>query len=125
KQYQVELEPNKLVAYGVATDEVMKAVRRSNEDVGVRVIEIAGHEHVIRGRGYIKKKEDLELIPVKVGSGGIPIYVRDIRRGLAELDGQGEVVGGIVIMRYGENALDVIDGVKARLAEVERSLPEG
>ena len=134
KQYQVNLDPNKLLAYGVATHEVMAAIRRSNEDVGGRVIEIAGHEHVVRGRGYIKKKEDLELIPLKVSPGGVPIYVRDvaevslgpdIRRGLVELNGEGEVAGGIVIMRYGENALDVIDGVKARLAEIERSLPDG
>jgi len=134
KQYQVNLDPNKLVAYGVAIQEVMEAVRRSNEDVGGRVIEIAGHEHVIRGRGYIKKKEDLELIPLKVSASGVPIYVRDvaevslgpdIRRGLVELNGDGEVAGGVVIMRYGENALDVIDGVKARLAEMEKSLPDG
>ena len=134
KQYQVNLDPNKLLAYGVATHEVMSAIRRSNEDVGGRVIEIAGHEHVVRGRGYIKSKEDLELIPLKVGAGGVPIYVRDvaevslgpdIRRGLAELDGRGEVAGGIVIMRYGENALDVIDAVKARLDEIKKSLPDG
>jgi Cu(I)/Ag(I) efflux system membrane protein CusA/SilA len=134
KQYQVNLDPNKLLAYGVATDEVMAAIRRSNEDVGGRVIEIAGHEHVIRGRGYIKKKEDLELIPLKLSGGGVPIYVRDvaevslgpdIRRGLVELNGEGEVAGGVVIMRYGENALHVIDGVKARLAEIERTLPDG
>jgi len=134
KQYQVNVDPNKLLAYGVATHEVMAAIRRSNEDVGGRVIEIAGHEHVIRGRGYIKKKEDLELIPLKVSAGGVPIYVRDvaevslgpdIRRGLVELNGDGEVAGGVVIMRYGENALDVIDGVKARLAEIERTLPDG
>ncbi|HYU14418.1 MAG TPA: CusA/CzcA family heavy metal efflux RND transporter [Candidatus Acidoferrum sp.] len=134
KQYQVNLDPNKLLAYGIASSDVMMAVRRSNQDVGGRVIEISGHEHVIRGRGYVKKVEDLELIPLKVGPGGVPIYVRDvgevaigpdIRRGLAELDGKGEVAGGIVIMRYGENALDVIDAVKARLGEVKKSLPEG
>jgi Cu(I)/Ag(I) efflux system membrane protein CusA/SilA len=134
KQYQVNLDPNKLLAYGVSIGEVITAIRRSNEDVGGRVIEIAGHEHVIRGRGYIKKKEDLELVPLRVGTGGVPIFVRDvadvslgpdIRRGLVELNGKGEVSGGIVVMRYGENALDVIDAVKARLAEVEKSLPEG
>jgi Cu(I)/Ag(I) efflux system membrane protein CusA/SilA len=134
KQYQVNLDPNRLLAYGVSIGEVIAAIRRSNEDVGGRVIEIAGHEHVIRGRGYIKKKEDLELVPLRVGSGGVPIFVRDvadvslgpdIRRGLVELDGKGEVAGGIVVMRYGENALDVIDAVKARLAEVDKSLPEG
>jgi Cu(I)/Ag(I) efflux system membrane protein CusA/SilA len=134
KQYQVSLDPNKLIAYRVSPEDVMQAIRRSNQDVGGQVIEIAGHEHVIRGRGYIKKLEDLERIPVVVPEGGVPIYVRDvaevalgpaIRRGLVELNGEGEVAGGIVIMRYGENALDVIDAVKARLAEVERTLPDG
>ncbi len=134
KQYQVNLDPTRLIAHGIALDEVIAAIRRSNEDVGGRVIEIAGHEHVVRGRGYIKKKEDLELVPLKVGSGGVPIFVRDvaevslgpdIRRGLVELDGNGEVAGGIVIMRHGQNALEVIDAVKARLADVERTLPDG
>jgi copper/silver efflux system protein len=134
KQYQVNLDPNKLLAYGIPIDRVTSAIRRSNQDVGGRVIEIAGHEHVIRGRGYVQKREDLELVPLAVGPAGVPIYVRDvaevsigpdIRRGLVELDGKGEVAGGIVIMRYGENALDVIDAVKARLAEVAASLPDG
>jgi Cu(I)/Ag(I) efflux system membrane protein CusA/SilA len=134
KQYQVNVDPNKLLAYGIPIDRVMGAIRRSNQDVGGRVIEIAGHEHVVRGRGYIQKREDLELVPLALGPAGVPIYVRDvaevsigpdIRRGLAELDGKGEVAGGIVIMRYGENALDVIEAVKARLADVKASLPEG
>ena len=191
KQYQIAVDPTKLRAYGITLQDVMAAVRRSNEDVGGQVIEIAGHEHVIRGRGYVTSLRDLELIPIKLvrtgqpassssagmtGSGGalssgmvagggmgggamgrtggglassptvstnkaaptssaaVPIYVKDvafvsvgpdIRRGLVELDGNGEVVGGIVIMRYGENALDVIDAVKARIAEVERTLPKG
>jgi Cu/Ag efflux pump CusA len=208
KQYQIAVDPTKLRAYGITLQDVMAAVRRSNEDVGGQVIEIAGHEHVIRGRGYVKSLRDLELIPIKVartaqamnprsgtmgmsggsasggmassggmrpsgigaagmsdgsmsgggmgrrGTGGgmasapimssandasassatVPIYVKDvafvgigpdIRRGLVELDGKGEVVGGIVIMRYGENALDVIDAVKARIAEIERTLPKG
>ena len=134
KQYQVNLDPTRLVAQGIALEEVIAAIRRSNEDVGGRVIEIAGHEHVVRGRGYIKAKEDLELVPLKVGDNGVPIFVRDvaevslgpdIRRGLVELDGKGEVAGGIVIMRHGQNALEVIDAVKARLAEIEKTLPDG
>jgi Cu(I)/Ag(I) efflux system membrane protein CusA/SilA len=179
KQYQIQVDPTKLRAFGVTLQDVMRAVRRSNEDVGGQVIDIAGHENVIRGRGYVKSIRDLEMIPVKVGgrmpagggtmagqagggmvgttttgtagtaaggmSGGrappansatsiAPVYVKDvgfvsigpdIRRGLAELDGKGEVAGGIVIMRYGENALDVIDAVKARITEVEKTLPEG
>ena len=134
KQYQVTVDPAKLLAFGVTIQEVMEAIRRSNEDVGGSVMEIAGHEHVIRGRGYVRKLADLEQVPLMVSDRGTPVMVRDvatvalgpdIRRGIAELDGEGEVVGGVVIMRYGENALDVIDGVKARLAEVQRSLPEG
>jgi Cu(I)/Ag(I) efflux system membrane protein CusA/SilA len=134
KQYQISLDPAKLLALKVPLHDVAMAVQRSNEDVGGSVIEVAGHEHVIRGRGYVHKTEDLESVPLKTTPGGVPVRVRDvgevaigqeIRRGVAELDGEGEVVGGIVIMRYGENALDVIDGVKARLAEIEKTLPEG
>ncbi|MEP6862272.1 MAG: CusA/CzcA family heavy metal efflux RND transporter [Deltaproteobacteria bacterium] len=134
KQYQISLDPAKLLALKVPLHAVAIAVQRSNEDVGGSVIEVAGHEHVIRGRGYVHKTSDLESVPLETTPGGVPVRVRDvgevsigqdIRRGVAELDGEGEVVGGIVIMRYGENALDVIDGVKARLAEIEKTLPEG
>ncbi len=134
KQYQVILDPDRLLALGVPVRRVIEAVRGANEQVGGRVIEIAGHEHMVRGRGYVTSKADLELAPVALTEGGAPVYLKDVaevklgpdlRRGLAELDGKGEVVGGIVVMRYGENALKVIDAVKARLAEVERGLPEG
>ncbi|MBC7976323.1 MAG: efflux RND transporter permease subunit [Myxococcales bacterium] len=134
KQYQVQLDPTKLVAYGVTTHELMAAVQRSNADVGGQVLEIAGHEHVVRGRGAVGRVADLESIPIKVGAGGIPVRLRDvaqislgadIRRGVAELDGRGEVVGGVVIMRYGGNALSVIAGVKQRIADIQRSLPAG
>ncbi len=133
KQYQVNVDPNKLLGYGIMMDDVVRAVRASNQEVGGRVIEIAGHEHVIRGRGYVKKPEDIGESPIKVVN-GTPIRVRDvahvslgpdIRRGLTELNGEGEAPGGVVIMRYGENALTVIDGVKERLKEIQRSLPEG
>ncbi len=133
KQYQVNVDPNKLLGYGIMMDDVVKAVRASNQEVGGRVIEIAGHEQVIRGRGYVKRPEDIGQSPIKV-VGGTPIRVRDvanvsigpdIRRGLTELNGEGEAPGGVVIMRYGENALNVIDGVKERLREIQRSLPEG
>jgi Cu(I)/Ag(I) efflux system membrane protein CusA/SilA len=109
------------------------AVRASNQEVGGRVIEIAGHENVVRGRGYIRSPDDIGASPIKVVD-GTPIRVRDvanvsigpdIRRGLAELDGEGETAGGIVVMRYGENALTVIDAVKERLAEIRPTLPEG
>ncbi|MGE0872853.1 MAG: efflux RND transporter permease subunit [Kofleriaceae bacterium] len=134
KQYQVQLDPNKLLAFGVTANDIESAIKRSNEDVGGQVLEIAGHEHVVRGRGYIRKVADLESIPVKVAEGGVPVRLgsvadvslgADIRRGVAELDGHGEVVGGVVIMRYGGNALDVIEGVKHRIDEVRRTLPEG
>jgi copper/silver efflux system protein len=133
KQYQVNVDPNKLLGYGITLDEVVRSVRASNQEVGGRVIEIAGHEHVIRGRGYVKKPDDIGLSPIKVVK-GTPIRVKDvalvslgpdIRRGLTELNGEGEAPGGVVIMRYGENALTVIDGVKERLKELERGLPDG
>ena len=134
KQYQVILDPNKLLALDVSVREVIQAVRDANQQVGGRVLEISGHEQMVRGRGYVTDKEDLELAPVGLAEGGVPIHLRevaevklgpDMRRGLAELDGRGEVVGGIVVMRYGENALRVIDAVKERLAEVEEGLPDG
>ncbi len=134
KQYQVQLNPNALRAYGITLGQVARAIRESNEDVGGRVLEIAGHEHIIRGRGYIRSTKDIEAIPLRVDEAGTPVLVRnvavvgvgpDIRRGVAELNGQGEVAGGIVIMRYGENALSVIDAVKERLEQVRASLPEG
>jgi Cu(I)/Ag(I) efflux system membrane protein CusA/SilA len=133
KQYQVNVDPNKLLGHGVTMDDVVRAVRASNENVGGRVIEIAGHEQVIRGRGYVKKPEDIGKSPIKVAA-GTPIRVEDvanvaigpdIRRGLTELNGEGEAPGGVVIMRYGENALDVIDGVKERLDEIKKGLPAG
>jgi Cu(I)/Ag(I) efflux system membrane protein CusA/SilA len=134
KQYQVNLDPNKLLAYGIPLSEVVRAVRRSNEDVGGRILEVAGHEHVIRGRGYIRRLSDLENVALRTPTNGTPIFLKDVaeialgpdlRRGLAELNGEGEVVGGIVVMRYGENALRVINAVKERIEEIRQGLPEG
>ncbi|ORU94796.1 MAG: hypothetical protein A6F70_09950 [Cycloclasticus sp. symbiont of Bathymodiolus heckerae] len=134
KEYQVTVDANKLADYGISLQQVAQAIRRSNNDVGGRVLEIAGHEHFIRGRGYIKSVADIQRIALSVSATGVPVRVQDIaevslgpamRRGLAELDGEGETVGGIVIMRYGEDALDVIQRVKQRLAEIKTSLPEG
>jgi Cu(I)/Ag(I) efflux system membrane protein CusA/SilA len=134
KEYQVMVDPNRLSAYGIPLERVIEAVRESNREVGGRVLEIAGHEHMIRGRGYIRGVEDLETIPLTVDATGVPVTVADVgavslgpglRRGVAELNGEGETVGGIVVMRYGENALHVIEGVKERLDEVRRSLPPG
>jgi copper/silver efflux system protein len=133
KQYQVDLDPNALVAYNIPLSEVVNAIKMSNADVGGRTFEVASTEYFIRGRGYIKKIEDIENIVLKVDN-GTPIYLKniatvhlggDIRRGVAELDGKGETVGGIVVMRYGENALNVIDGIKKKIEEIKPSLPEG
>ena len=133
KQYQVNVDPNKLLGYGITLDDVVRSVRASNQEVGGRVLEIAGHEQIIRGRGYVTKPEDIGLSPIKVVN-GTPVRVKDvanvaigpdIRRGLTELNGEGEAPGGVVIMRYGENALSVIERVKERLAELEKGLPEG
>ena len=134
RQYQVDLDPDRLAAYHVAIGAVADAIRRSNNEVGGGVIEVAEHENAVRGRGYIKSLADLESVPVKVGAGGTPVTLRDLgevhfgpepRRGIAELNGQGEVVGGIVVMRQHQNALRVIEGVKRRLTEVQGSLPPG
>ncbi len=134
RQYQVDLDPERLLAFDVPIAAVAEAIRRSNNDVGGGVLEIAEHEHFVRGRGYIRSVADLETVPVKVSADGVPVTLRDLgevhlgpepRRGIAELNGEGEVVGGIVIMRQRQNALHVIDGVKKRLAEVAGSLPPG
>jgi len=133
KQYQVDLDPNALVAYNIPLSEVVSAIKNSNADVGGRTLEVATTEYFIRGRGYIKKIEDIENIVLKVEN-GTPVYIKnvasvhlggDIRRGVAELDGKGETVGGIVVMRYGENALNVIDGIKKKIEEIQPSLPAG
>lgn len=133
KQYQVDLDPNKLLAYGIPLADVVAKIRMSNNDVGGKIFEVSSTEYYVRGRGYIKSLADLETIPLKVVN-GTPVYVKnvgtvhlggDLRRGVAELDGKGETVGGIVVMRYGENALTVIDGIKKKLKEIEPSLPPG
>src|SRR5256714_1589772 len=133
KQYQVDLDPNALVAYNIPLSDVVSAIKTSNADVGGKTFEIATTEYFVRGRGYIKSVADIENIVLKVDK-GTPVYVKnvgtvhlggDIRRGIAELDGKGETVGGIVVMRYGENALNVIDGVKKKMEEIKSSLPAG
>jgi Cu(I)/Ag(I) efflux system membrane protein CusA/SilA len=135
RQYQVNLDPNRLVAYNIPIDRVIEAIRSGNNDVGGRLVEFSGREFMVRGRGYIKKVSDIEEIMVGTSkSGGTPILVKnlgtvtlgpDIRRGIAELDGKGEVVGGIVIMRFGENALKVIERIRTKLEEVKPTLPPG
>jgi Cu(I)/Ag(I) efflux system membrane protein CusA/SilA len=134
KQYQVEIDPIRLRAYSISLPSIREAIKMSNADVGGRVIELADHEYVIRGRGYITNKEMLEQVVVGTDNQGTPILIRDIgrvqiggniRRGFAEYNGEGEAVGGIVIMRYGENALAVINRIKEKLKELESSFPEG
>ncbi len=134
RQYQVNLDPNRLAAYRLPVKSIVDAIRMSNNDVGGRSVELSGAEYMVRGRGYIKSIKDIEMIAVGSDGRGTPILVRDIgwvalgpdmRRGIAELDGKGEVVGGIVVMRYGENALNLIDRVKKKLREIEPSLPPG
>jgi Cu(I)/Ag(I) efflux system membrane protein CusA/SilA len=135
KQYQVIVDPNKLRAYEVTLEEVIQKIRDSNNDVGGRVLEFSGREYYVRGRGYIQDLAAIESIAVKVDSTtGTPVLVKDvgqvrfgpeIRRGLLEWNGEGEAVGAIVVMRYGENALDVIDRVKAKLKALEPTMPEG
>ena len=134
KQYQVVVDPDRLRAYGLPLSKVRMAIQRSNQEVGGAVIEMAEAEYMVRSTGYIQKLDDLRQIPLGVNRTGTPILLDDVaeirlgpqmRRGIADLDGEGEVVGGVVVMRWGENALATIQGVKARLAELERSLPEG
>jgi Cu(I)/Ag(I) efflux system membrane protein CusA/SilA len=134
KQYQVVLDPNRLRAYGLPLQKIRMAIQRANQEVGGSVIEMGEAEYMVRATGYIDELGDLERIPLGVNAQGTPILLKDVaeirlgpqmRRGIADLDGEGEVVGGIVIMRYGENALKTIAGVKAKLEELQNGLPEG
>ena len=134
QQYQVTVDPNRLKAYDLSVMQVSDAVRKGNEDVGGRLVEFAGREYMVRGRGYVKSREDLEQIVLRATPGGTPVLLRDVatvaigpelRRGVADLDGLGDTVGGIVVMRHGENARAVIERVRQRLKEVEPSLPAG
>ncbi|WP_297528751.1 efflux RND transporter permease subunit [Thiohalobacter sp.] len=134
KQYQVVVDPDRLRAYGLPLAKVKRAIQRANQEVGGSVIEMAEAEYMVRATGYIQGIEDLKKIPLGLNRHGTPVRLEDVaeirlgpqlRRGIAELDGEGEVVGGVVIMRWGENALATIHGVKERLAELQRSLPEG
>ncbi|MDH3788570.1 MAG: efflux RND transporter permease subunit [Xanthomonadales bacterium] len=134
RQYQVVLNPDALRAYGLPLAKVRSAIQRGNREVGGSVIEMGEAEYMIRATGYLKSKEDLAAIPLGMNQQGTPIRLADVadirigpqmRRGIAELDGEGEVVGGIVVMRFGENARKTIAGVKERLAELQKSLPEG
>jgi Cu(I)/Ag(I) efflux system membrane protein CusA/SilA len=133
RQYQVTVNPNQLVAYKLPLDTVIDAVRKGNSDVGGRLVELSGREYMVRGRGYVKDVHDIENIVLR-SDGGTPVLIKDVakvalgpemRRGIADYNGKGDVVGGIVVMRAGENALDVIGRVKTKLEEVRPSLPAG
>jgi len=134
KQYQVVLDPDRMRAYGLPLKKIRMAIQMANQEVGGSVIEMAEAEYMIRATGYINELDDLRHIPLGVNEQGTPILLKDVadirlgpqmRRGIAELDGEGEVVGGVVVMRYGENALKTIEAVKAKLAELKNGLPEG
>jgi Cu(I)/Ag(I) efflux system membrane protein CusA/SilA len=134
QQYQITVDPNRLKAYGLSIMEVSEAVRRSNDEVGGRLLEFSGREYMVRGRGYIRTIRDLEGVVLKTDARGTPVLLRDvgsvalgpeIRRGVGDLDGLGDTVGGIVVMRHGENARAVIERVRQRLREIEPSLPQG
>jgi Cu(I)/Ag(I) efflux system membrane protein CusA/SilA len=134
KQYQITVDPTRLRSFGLSLDEIAAAIRRSNDETGGRLLEIAGAEFMVRGRGYARGTRDFASIVVKTGANGVPVLLGDVarveigpdmRRGVSDLDGQGDTVGGIVVMRHGENALNVIRAVKARLAELAPALPPG
>ena len=134
KQYQVKVDPEKLRAYGIPLSHIQMAIKRGNQEVGASVVELSEAEYMVRATGYISDKKDIETIPLGVNDNGTPLLIRDIatvdigpqmRRGIAELNGEGETVGGIVVMRFGENAQKTIDGVKAKLEDLKKGLPDG
>lgn len=134
KQYQVTVDPDQLRAYGIPLSHVQMAIKRANQEVGASVIEMAEAEYMVRASGYLDGREALESVPLGQDANGVPLMLRDvatvnigpkIRRGIAELNGEGEVVGGVIVMRFGENARQVIDGVKARLETLKAGLPDG
>ncbi|WP_057183156.1 efflux RND transporter permease subunit [Colwellia sp. MT2012] len=134
KQYQVQIDPDKLRAFGIPLSLIQTAIQQGNQEIGASVVEMAEAEYMVRATGYIKSVEDLENIPLGVNENGTPLLLKDVaqigtwpqmRRGIAELNGEGEVVGGIVVMRFGENAQEVIKGVKAKLEQLKKGLPDG
>ncbi len=134
KQYQVEVDPDKLYAYNIPIQKVRQAIKRSNNDVGGRLVELGETEFMVRGLGYIKSIEDIENIPLGVDKNGTPILIKqvanvqigpELRRGIADWNGEGEAVGGVIVMRFGENALKTIGLVKDKLEELKKGLPEG
>src|SRR5687768_4097841 len=134
RQYQIQLDPQRLRAYGIPHSRVIAAVQAANRETGGSVVELAEAEYMVRASGYLKTLEDFRTIPLVTAAGGVPVLLRDVarvqmgpemRRGIAELDGEGEVAGGVIVMRSGKNALETIAAVKTKLAELRRSLPQG
>jgi Cu(I)/Ag(I) efflux system membrane protein CusA/SilA len=134
KQYQVKVDPDKLRAFDMPLSHIQQAIKRGNQEVGASVIEMAEAEYMVRMSGYIQGVEDLALLPLGVNKQGTPLLLRDVaeiqvgpqmRRGVAELDGEGETVGGVIVMRFGENAQTTIQGVKRKLENLKASLPDG
>jgi copper/silver efflux system protein len=134
KQYQVVVDPQKLASYGVTAGDVSDALKRANQETGGAVVEMAEAEYVVRATGYLKTLDDFRAVPVRSAAGGIAVTVGDVatvqigpdmRRGIAELNGQGEVAGGVIVMRQGKNAREVIEGVRSKLAELKAGLPKG
>ena len=134
KQYQVVLNPQKLASYGVTQAEVIDALKRANQETGGSVIEMAEAEYIVRASGYLTSLDDFRAVPLKTAAGGVPIRLADVatiqigpemRRGIAELNGEGEVAGGVIVMRQGKNAREVIDGVRTKLDELKKGLPPG
>ncbi|WP_221794052.1 efflux RND transporter permease subunit [Aquisediminimonas sediminicola] len=134
KEYQVVVDPQKLAAYGITADQVAEALKRANQETGGASVEMAGAEYTVRASGYLRTLDDFRAVPLRTAAGGIPVTLGDVatvqvgpemRRGIAELNGEGEVAGGVIVMRQSQNARAVIDDVKAKLAELRRSLPPG
>ncbi|PKI15873.1 efflux RND transporter permease subunit [Colwellia sp. 12G3] len=134
KQYQVQVDPDKLRAFGIPLSLIQTAIKQGNQEIGASVVEMAEAEYMVRATGYLKGVDDLENIPLGVNENGTPLLLKDVaeivtgpqmRRGIAELNGEGETVGGIVVMRFGENAQQVINGVKAKLEQLKKGLPDG
>ncbi|WP_281561031.1 efflux RND transporter permease subunit [Thalassomonas sp. RHCl1] len=134
KQYQVKVNPDKLRAFGIPLSHIQAAIKQGNQEIGASVVEMAEAEYMVRASGYLKNEQDLGNIPLGVNQNGTPLLLKDVaeivigpqmRRGIAELNGEGETVGGIIVMRFGENAQQVIDGVKEKLEQLKQGLPEG
>jgi Cu(I)/Ag(I) efflux system membrane protein CusA/SilA len=134
KQYQVLLDPQKMISYGVTQAEVTEALKRANAETGGSVVEMAEAEYIVRATGYLSSLDDFRSVPVRTAAGGVPVLLSDVatvqigpdmRRGVAELNGEGEVAGGVIVMRQGKNAREVIEGVKTKLDELKKSLPPG